>query len=859
MAESQERRGGPRGALQRALFDKYAATADGVNDNPTLPPPWKDGQQPKICGVQITHTDSDHWGNAKWLMNLLKERFSDLDKDEKARAKFIQSPLPIYTSPMIDWTEGVLTKGITLGFLLNNASSFNITAEKANAKKKTAQTVQILKAPYIKAKNKEKKGPLDKQDMEEEEQKQDLGEIDGQDEGEDSLDLPSLDLSKKTEMTAIEEEYRAGGNFCDLQIGVKISRIPVKRQQNQQGVQGKSKGGMIVEDEGGKDGKKEMELEDNDNRSRDHRQPVLTRAICFVRWVHKEIPMDFSCSFRSIDDLAKILGYRIHYRWNLQASGGPEVPTPGTEFLFTSLSEEWILNNTATHQMEWSGRPNFTPTPKDFDKVGGESSNITVIGECRLVPPKRNAKRSYSVKASDPNQTLAGYWLRSIKVLNFSNSKLLDTANNQIENQAKVIKSRLDRRRLKSTTVTGQDSKIQEEKPVSFDTLFGNTEVGTGLRLDVTCVGYQDYTYSLKYFPYRPYTFYQDTYTGCAGTRFSRDFLHMATQAALAPQSTGYVAKLIEAETEIFKFMKLNPAYLEMVDLISNYNAIKTRVLGWQTMKAKDKATIIQRLDLQVKKYQLEVNKLEPTFDKLVAAKKEAGKMRTADRKRPGQWGHAANRASVITHFRFDATRNENRVKFDMLFTGDAFELGSNDSQPYAPHLRPSRRSFAQQSVARTRTIEKSDSVISNPNGNILSWLIQNHGLGSMRVGVLKLPHHGSSNTTGSTFYSLVSASVYLISGSNSPHGHPRPETLQSIVDTIVREDGNAKAPKNFQSKDERSKQGKYQIFGKVSTVSAPTSEIRTIGEQRLIMVFLLSRGRDHVLSLQHFRLAPVN
>lgn len=74
----------------------------------------------------------------------------------------------------------------------------------------------------------------------------------------------------------------------------------------------------------------------------------------------------------------------------------------------------------------------------------------------------------------------------------------------------------------------------------------------------------------------------------------------------------------------------------------------------------------------------------------------------------------------------------------------------------------------------------------------------------ALRVDVLKVPHHGSSVTTNSSFYRNVSASVYLISGAANPHGHPRAETMASIISTILLEDGGALAPNCYRQDDEK-------------------------------------------------------
>ncbi|KAF2733275.1 hypothetical protein EJ04DRAFT_565196 [Polyplosphaeria fusca] len=167
------------------------------------------------------------------------------------------------------------------------------------------------------------------------------------------------------------------------------------------------------------------------------------------------------------------------------------------------------------------------------------------------------------------------------------------------------------------------------------------------------------------------------------------------------------------------------------------------------------------------------------------------------------EWSQAANRTSVITHFRFNAKSKQGQgvdVRFDMLFTGDAFEAGAADKGPYASHLQHTLKDFQLPLAVRNNTIEPPENFIANPGGNLLTWLWQHSGLNGIRVGVLKLPHHGASRTTNALFYRLVSASVYLISGANSPHGHPRPETITTIINTIIHQDGSARPPTKFLS-----------------------------------------------------------
>ena len=124
-----------------------------------------------------------------------------------------------------------------------------------------------------------------------------------------------------------------------------------------------------------------------------------------------------------------------------------------------------------------------------------------------------------------------------------------------------------------------------------------------------------------------------------------------------------------------------------------------------------------------------------------------------------------------------------------MLFTGDAFEAGLNETTINAS------RKFDSMSMVTPRTLDTS---LHDPDGNILAWLWKQELLISFKIDVLKVPHHGSSVTTSLNFYRYVSASVYLISAAASLHNHPRAETIQVIMATILQEDGPAKPPKDY-------------------------------------------------------------
>ncbi|KAF3184075.1 hypothetical protein EYR41_010433 [Orbilia oligospora] len=178
--------------------------------------------------------------------------------------------------------------------------------------------------------------------------------------------------------------------------------------------------------------------------------------------------------------------------------------------------------------------------------------------------------------------------------------------------------------------------------------------------------------------------------------------------------------------------------------------------------------------------------------------------------KEHSRWSEYANRASIISYFTYDAesfltddpgsfviksdgTQPPRKPgQFDMLFTGDAFELDKVETQAY------------NRQKANIKLNDKSPSYpdfpMTPPDGNILNWLWRQNRLQATRVGVLKVPHHGSSITTGATFFRMVTASVYLISA-GTKHGHPRAETIETILKAVIQEDGKAEVPENFNSK----------------------------------------------------------
>lgn len=165
----------------------------------------------------------------------------------------------------------------------------------------------------------------------------------------------------------------------------------------------------------------------------------------------------------------------------------------------------------------------------------------------------------------------------------------------------------------------------------------------------------------------------------------------------------------------------------------------------------------------------------------------------------PSLWAEYANRASIITHFVYKENPGDEAVppkrilgigNFNMLFTGDAFEAGRNES------INTPGRQYAFES----NWVPHSVSDFSNhvADGNLLAWLWKQGLFKSLRVDVLKLPHHGSSVTTAFSFFRQVSASVYLISACASIHNHPRAEALKAIVATVLQEDGPARPPSEF-------------------------------------------------------------
>ncbi|KAF3309341.1 hypothetical protein TWF173_011187 [Orbilia oligospora] len=183
----------------------------------------------------------------------------------------------------------------------------------------------------------------------------------------------------------------------------------------------------------------------------------------------------------------------------------------------------------------------------------------------------------------------------------------------------------------------------------------------------------------------------------------------------------------------------------------------------------------------------------------------------TGKSKEHSRWSEYANRASIISYFTYDAesfltddpgsfviksdgTQPPRKPgQFDMLFTGDAFELDKVETQAH------NRQKDNIKLDDKDPNYSYPDFPMTPPDGNILNWLWRQNRLQATRVGVLKVPHHGSSTTTGATFYRMVTASVYLISA-GTKHGHPRAETIETILKAVIQEDGKAEAPDNFNS-----------------------------------------------------------
>ena len=95
-----------------------------------------------------------------------------------------------------------------------------------------------------------------------------------------------------------------------------------------------------------------------------------------------------------------------------------------------------------------------------------------------------------------------------------------------------------------------------------------------------------------------------------------------------------------------------------------------------------------------------------------------------------------------------------------------------------------------------------------------MNWLSgQENPNQQVELDVLKVPHYGSCVTSDPGCYSFVKASVNLISGSFSEHGHPTIQTMFHIISSSWRRDEKraAKPPKFFRSKEIKSEVSRLQ------------------------------------------------
>lgn len=272
---------------------------------------------------------------------------------------------------------------------------------------------------------------------------------------------------------------------------------------------------------------------------------------------------------------------------------------------------------------------------------------------------------------------------------------------------------------------------------------------------------------------------YQTSRLGCAGKNFVRDLAHLILQVRLLTTETvqefekkKQQKKAENAAIKAAKAAKKNPTNIEEEDE-------KKDEAGEDGENKDDEVT-----DVIIKK-----------------------SLRGSE-----SWSEYTNRASILAQFIYDDKKEDDKQpsadvgsKFSMLFTGDAFEQGQ-DETTYGHNARVSTRTVETTQFAHPN---KDPSPLAQPDGSLLSWLWRQNYFTSYRVDVLKVPHHGSSTTTSASFYQFVSASIYLISCSASLHRHPRPETIQAILATILREDGpvTKNEPKNFRSKSNNNDQ----------------------------------------------------
>lgn len=794
--ETYSRGGGPRASLIRALFEEDP-TADTYTRIQNLIQPWVDDKTPRICGMIITHTDRDHWGNAEWLTRCLQWGHQD------RKNTFSMNPLPTYTSPMIEWLKDVAA--------MSKGRMEDLT-------KKTAEDMAIKQGNL---REKARKWLLDEYGIEWQKTAQAVKLGNHREIVEEERVLDRQLFQNRTQWETAFKKYQdiqlallKEKPYCSLEVlGYRnLSKDILKK----------------VKERGQKLTPEELKKLQN--------YPNAWTTEYLVRWKHKEFTPTVGCSFKDIPDMAKALGYHVSYRFNLQKISNnlneADVAEPDMAMLMSPLTNAWISANTTTSVKTWSDRPIFKPSRDQLIAAGAAGGDmisetldheVLVIAEVCLEPPPSSAKRSYPVGRNDANSVLAGDWLRLMGRHRFvveGVDKL------EIDEDALKIEAELDRYKIMGLELKLIEDDIERKRleenseklmakflELVMDGWFAEEPAQPDkLVLDVDCLGLQDTVYGLNFVltpeknqsGERIYSYWKSTYSGCAGTRFSRDFLHLAAQAYLSPHHTEKWIIKARSNSEVLEEELANDDYLYAVEL----NGLIENVLKRKGTNQNHKTFVPQGTRDDLKKLfddaKPGIKKIEDEYKakrKALEAKAAATMTSKKVTKKNRSWGHAANRASLITHFRFEALTRGGygpQVDFDMLFTGDAFEIGAGESQPYAPHLRPGHNDFQIPSAVRPRTIEKQPGLFSNPDGNLLSWLWQNGNLRSMRVGVLKLPHHGSSNTTNALFYRLVSASIYLISGANVPHGHPRPETLQSIINTIMEEDGPARPPSDF-------------------------------------------------------------
>lgn len=755
-------RGGPRLGLYRALFDEEPIK-EQKHSKIDLPwqrdLPWK----PKICGVIITHTDQDHWGNARWLVDLIRRHLSEPLKPLPA-----VNPLSVYTSPMVQWAIDLqVTARAKSGFVAGNAAY---------------------------------------EDEDEDEDQPAAGGVDEDDEE----DL-SVGVDDPPPYCGLRKDRRQHINITVIDNKTYLEARKAYINDKNETRNGKSwlkwleslakKPSPILP------GCKVIELE------------VDKSVRCM--WNHRphRLHPSISAGFRDVIELADNLGYELQYRFNIWRDKPPEDvlidahkqqarpanhekrPTlEKWQYMHQTLPDAWLNQNVVQPLGTWS-RKNFLNIPNQYD-----GKKVRILAEARLVPPRRSAKRSYHTTATELNQIIGGYWLRVSQEFDLGDKEVDDMSqSSQISSLTEMMEEAIQRNENNEATIEmlTEEEKEERRQRAAQKTAHeimdrADEDPRPQFRENPKCLGYQDKSYSMQYDVEQPSlwpteSLYKESYMGSAGTRFSRDFLHLAVQRFLshAANEPWYQRAVLDgAMAQDQNLQDLKAALAETREVVVKLQKVSANNrTPQQIQEIENKKLERSAADTKFKAAKKRYDDKKATCKKKIEAAKHSS------------WGPAANRASLITHFRFHADWSMVPWKFDMLFTGDAFEAGSKDSGPYAPHFKPSDTDFSAAWAARPRTIEMPDEgYMANPDGNLLGWLWQHSALKPLRVGVLKLPHHGSSKTTSNLFYRLVSASVYLVSGSNSKFGHPKPETLASIVETIMREDGPAKPPRQYRS-----------------------------------------------------------